>query len=139
MRGLKISLVALIGAVCFTVIVPETGAQVTVGIGLPSVAIGVAPACPYGYYDLAPYSCAPFGYYGPEWFNGSVFIGAGPWFHGPRNFHGYVNNGYHPDHGYRGPMPNRGDRAEPSRRVDQAHFNGNEQRDGRGHAVEGKR
>jgi len=43
--------------------------------------------CPYGYYDFAPYSCAPYGYYGPEWFSGGVFIGAGPWFHGPHDFH----------------------------------------------------
>jgi len=40
------------------------------------------PYCPYGYYDYAPYSCSPYGYYGPDWFNGGVFIGAGPWFHG---------------------------------------------------------
>ena len=45
-------------------------AQVVVGIG-------VAPACPYGYYDYAPYSCSPYGYYGPDWFNGGIFIGAG--------------------------------------------------------------
>ena len=49
-----------------------------------SVNIGVAPVCPYGYFDFAPYDCAPYGYYGPDWFVGGVFIGAGPWFHGPR-------------------------------------------------------
>ena len=43
-----------------------------------SVGIGVAPVCPYGYFDYAPYDCAPYGYYGPEWFTGGVFIGAGP-------------------------------------------------------------
>ena len=48
-----------------------------------AINIGVPPACPYGYFDYAPYSCAPYGYYGPEWFTGGVFIGAGPWFHGP--------------------------------------------------------
>jgi hypothetical protein len=132
MRGLKISLVAAAAAACFTVMVPEAGAQV-------SVSIGLAPECPYGYYDAVPYGCAPAGYYGPEWFSGGVFIGAGPWFHGPGNFRGGVNNSFHPEHGYRGPMPNRGERAEPSRQVDRAHFNGNEQRDGRGHTVEGKR
>ena len=52
--------------------------------------VGVAPECPYGYYDTAPYACAPYGYYGPEWFTGGVFIGAGPWFHGAANFHGHV-------------------------------------------------
>jgi len=33
-------------------------------------------------YDAAPYNCAPSGYYGPEWFSGDVFVGAGPWIHG---------------------------------------------------------
>ena len=71
MRGLKISLVAAAAAACFTVVVPEAGAQV-------SVSIGLAPECPYGYYDATPYGCAPAGYYGPEWFSGGVFIdGAG--------------------------------------------------------------
>jgi len=101
-------------------------AQVVIGIG-------VAPACPYGYYDAAPYGCAPAGYYGPEWFSGGVFIGAGPWFHGRQHFHGYVDNRFHPDHGYQGGFPNPGDRADESQRIDQSHFHGNERRDGRGH------
>jgi hypothetical protein len=116
---------------CSALAIPAAEAQV-------SVNIGVAPDCPYGYYDVAPYGCAPAGYYGPEWFSGGVFIGAGPWFHGPANFHGNVDNRFHPDHGYHGPVPNRGDRAEPARRVDQAHFKGNEVRDGRGHVAEGR-
>jgi hypothetical protein len=29
-----------------------------------SVNIGVAPSCPYGYFDYPPYECAPYGYYG---------------------------------------------------------------------------
>jgi hypothetical protein len=102
--------------------------------GQVAVSVGVAPDCPYGYYDTAPYGCAPYGYYGPEWFSGGVFIGAGPWFHGPANFHGHVNNRFHPDHGYKGPVPNRGDKPEPGKRVDKvANFKGNEVRDGRGH------
>ena len=70
-----------------------------------TVNIGVAPDCPYGYYDYAPYNCAPDGYYGPEWFNGGVFIGAGPWFHGSNDFQGNVDNSFDPQHGYSGPMP----------------------------------
>ena len=31
-----------------------------------SINIGPEPACPYGYYDYAPYNCAPYGYYGSE-------------------------------------------------------------------------
>ena len=67
----------------FALAIPVAEAQV-------SVNIGVAPECPYGYYDVAPYNCAPAGYYGPEWFSGGVFIGAGPWFHGPANFRGHA-------------------------------------------------
>jgi hypothetical protein len=104
-----------------------------------SVSVGVAPDCPYGYYDVAPYGCAPYGYYGPEWFTGGVFIGAGPWFHGPENFHGNVNNHYHPDHGYKGPAPHPGDKPEASKPVGKvAHFKGNEVRDGHGNVSGGK-
>ena len=90
------------------------------------ISIGAAPICPYGYYDYSPYPCAPYGYYGPDWFTGGVFIGAGPWFHGPHGFYGHVDNRYDPHHGYAGPMPARGE----------APFNGfhaNEARDGAGH------
>jgi hypothetical protein len=132
MHGLKFLVVAAVAGGGFTATAPTAHAAV-------GIEIGVAPQCPYGYYDTAPYGCAPSGYYGPEWFSGDVFIGAGPWFHGPRNFRGNVNNTYHPDHGYKGDMPRPGDRAEAGRRVDSAHFTGNEQRDGRGHATDGKR
>ncbi len=97
-----------------------------------SINIGAAPACPYGYYDFAPYNCAPPGYYGPEWFDGGVFIGAGPWFHGPAHFHGHVDNHFDPRRGYHGDFPARGERPDEARRVDAAHFHGNEQRDGHG-------
>lgn len=125
MRSFAFLALAAAGVVGFTPATPKVQAQV-------NIAAGVAPECPYGYYDVAPYSCAPTGYYGPEWFNGTVFIGAGPWFHGPAEFRGNVNNSYHPEHGYKGPMPARGEKAEPSKRVDNAHFKGNEVRDGRG-------
>jgi hypothetical protein len=112
-----------------TVTAPKIDAQV-------AVEIGPAPVCPYGYYDVPPYACAPYGYYGPEWFVGGVFVGAGPWFHGPANFRGHVNNRFHPDHGYKGPMPKVGERPEPAKRLDKiAHFKGNEMRDGRGHVA----
>jgi hypothetical protein len=98
-----------------------------------AVSIGTAPACPYGYYDYAPYSCAPSGYYGPEWFSGGAFVGAGPWFHGPENFRGHVDNHYDVQKGYKGPVPERGEKA-----VDhgKAEFHGNEMRDGKGHSYE---
>jgi len=103
------------------------------------VEIGVAPDCPYGYYDVPPYACAPAGYYGPEWFNDGIFIGAGPWFHGHAGFHGYVNNAYHPDHGYKGHMPARGEKPDPAMRVNASNFHGNEMRDGHGHTVNERR
>src|ERR1700685_3655997 len=111
---------------------PQAKAQV-------GVEVGVAPDCPYGYYDVAPYACAPAGYYGPEWFVGGVFIGAGPWFHGHDDFRGHVNNHFHPDHGYKGPMPKAGEKPDERKRVDAAHFKGNEERDGRGHVTGGKK
>ncbi|HEX3891005.1 MAG TPA: hypothetical protein VHW46_00395 [Terracidiphilus sp.] len=91
-----------------------------------AISIGAAPVCPYGYFDYAPYDCAPYGYYGPDWFTGGIFLGAGPWFHGPHGFYGHVDNRFDPHYGYRGPMPERG--AQPFN-----HFHGNEARDGRGH------
>jgi hypothetical protein len=117
----------LVTATAFTVTAPKLEAQV-------AVEVGAAPVCPYGYYDVAPYACAPYGYYGPEWFVGGVFIGAGPWFHGPVNFRGHVNNHFHPEHGYKGAMPNVGEKPDPANRLDRvSNFKGNEMRDGRGH------
>jgi hypothetical protein len=91
-----------------------------------AIRIGPAPVCPYGYYDYPPYYCAPYGYYGPEWFVGGVFLGAGPWFHGPAGFFGHVDNRFDPHHGYHGPFPEHADQRFN-------HFHGNEMRDGRGH------
>jgi hypothetical protein len=132
MHKLTLTLLTAVAGIGLTAAVPAAQAQVSVGVG-------VAPVCPYGYYDVAPYACAPAGYYGPEWFNDGVFIGVGPWFRGDEHFHGYVDNHFHPDHGYKGPMPKVGERAEPARRVDAAHFHGNEMRDGRGHTVNERR
>ncbi len=39
------------------------------------------PVCAYGYYPYYPFDCAPYGYWGPQWFADGVFIGAGPWYH----------------------------------------------------------
>jgi hypothetical protein len=132
MTGLKSLILAAVAGGCFTALVPQAEAQAAINLS-------VAPECPYGYYDAAPYSCAPSGYYGPEWFTGGVFVGAGPWFHGRSDFRGKVNNTFHPDHGYTGAMPNRGEKADTAKRVDSAHFKGHEERDGRGHATEAKR
>lgn len=105
-------------------------AQVSIGLNF-----GQEPNCPYGYYDYAPYNCSPYGYYGPEWFHGGRFIGAGHWYHGPRDFHGQVNNHLDPNRGYHGGMPQRGDHA--SHYGGPNNFRGNEARDGRGHVYNG--
>lgn len=91
-------------------------AQVAVRVGIGPGYVAGPPVCAYGYYSYYPYSCAPYGYYGPEYFVSGVFIGAGPWYHGyygPRYYgrsyyyghryyggRGYGYRGW--DHGYRG-------------------------------------
>jgi hypothetical protein len=122
MRSIKYGFITAATAVLF-LLVPAAQSHAQV-----SVEIGVEPSCPYGYYDVPPYECAPDGYYGPEWFNGGVFIGSGRWFHGPSNFHGHVNNHFDPQHGYKGAKPEHGPAQAPK-----ANFKGNESRDGRGH------
>jgi hypothetical protein len=131
MHAAKILAATTIAAFSFALAAPKSQAQV-------SVNIGPAPNCPYGYYEAAPYGCAPYGYYGPEWFSGGVFIGAGPWFHGPDHFYGHVDNHYHPENGYHGPYPARGEAPRPENHVDHMeNFHGNEMRDGHGHAEGG--
>ncbi len=99
------------------------GRHVAVGVG-----VGGPPVCPYGYYEAPPYDCAPDGYYGPEWFQGGVFLGAGPWYHGPGRFYGRVDHDLDYRHGYRGPYPTRGSQPAPRR----AEFHGQAMHDSRG-------
>ncbi len=87
------------------------------------------PICPYGYYEAPPYDCAPDGYYGPEWFDGGVFIGAGPWFHGRDHFYGHVDHALDYRKGYRGPRPARNEAP----RAQRAPFRGQAMHDPRGH------
>jgi hypothetical protein len=125
MNGFKVLALAAVAGLMFTATLPKARAQV-------GAEIAIAPDCPYGYYDYAPYSCVPDGYYGPEWFNGGVFIGVGPWFHGAADFRGNVDNSFDPHHGYTGGSPKVGDKPAAERR-DPSLFKGNEVRDGRGH------
>jgi hypothetical protein len=127
MRTLKLAVLsaALVTTISLAPALNQAAAaQVSIGINL-----GSEPSCPFGYYDYAPYNCAPDGYYGPEWFAGGRFVGAGKWFRGPANFHGSVNNHFDPQHGYKGPAPQHGPAQAPH-----AHFAANEDRDGHGHA-----
>jgi hypothetical protein len=131
MNGMKVVMLSAVAGCCMFATAPRAMGQI-------AVQIGTAPECPYGYYDSAPYSCAPYGYYGPEWFTGGVFVGAGPWFHGSEGFRGHVDNRLHVDNGYKGKLPERGEKAERNNRVDKnENFKGNEMRDGRGHADAG--
>jgi len=94
MRNLKLT--TLLG-LCLSIAPAAHAARIGVAIGVGPVYVGPPPVCAYGYYSYYPYACAPYGYYGPSWFSGGVFIGAGPWFHG---FHG--RPGFYGGHGYYG-------------------------------------
>src|SRR5712671_6141988 len=65
--------------------------RVVVGFGFGPTYVDSAPVCTYGYYGYYPYECAPYGYYGPEWFSDGFFIGAGPWY---GRYGGYYGRGF---------------------------------------------
>jgi hypothetical protein len=118
-----VGLLALAGAAFF---LPSTSHKATAQV---AVQIGPAPVCPYGYYEAPPYRCAPDGYYGPEWFDGGIFIGAGPWFHGHDHFYGHVDHAFDYRHGYKGHFPERNERPAEHRQE----FHGSAMHDARGH------
>jgi hypothetical protein len=117
---------AIVAVLLLAIASPRAQAQVV------GVAVGPEPMCPYGYFDYAPYACAPYGYYGPEWFVSGVFIGAGPWYRGPGHFRGHVDNRFDARGGYHGPYPEHGEHPMPH---PGGAFHGNEWRDGRGNIV----
>ena len=71
MRGLKI-LLGTTALIAGLTLASAAHAQVVVDIG-------IQPTCSYGYYDYAPYACAPSGFYGPGYFYNGIFLGMGPW------------------------------------------------------------
>jgi len=81
-------------AICMLPAAVPSQAQVRFAVGVGG-GYGYAPVCAYGYYGYSPYACAPYGYYGPDWFVGGVFIGAGPWFHGYRGRAFYSRPGFY--------------------------------------------
>jgi len=117
MRHTKILGLAAVLGILLMIPAASTQAQVRVGVAVGPVAVGVGPAyvgpppvCAYGYYSYYPYACAPYGYYGPEWFDNGIFLGVGPWYgwgwhHGwdrdgwGRGFHG---RGYYGGRGFDG-------------------------------------
>src|SRR3989442_15981671 len=104
MRYLKF--VALFGILLFAA--GNAKAQVSVGVGIGPVYssyYGPPPVCDYGYFDFYPYDCAPYGYWGSDYFINGVFIGVGPWYHGYYG-RGYYGRGYgrgYYGRGYYGP------------------------------------
>jgi hypothetical protein len=90
------SISALIIGALLSMLLPFTPAPASAQVGVGVQIGGAPPACPYGYYDYAPYACAPSGYWGPEYFYNGIFIGVGPWWGwgyrhgwGGHRFHGY--------------------------------------------------
>jgi hypothetical protein len=107
MRKLRLAVAAAFGVLLLAGTLQKANAQVSINVN-----IGHAPACPYGYFNYEPYQCAPFGYYGPQWFQSGIFIGAGPWFAGPVGFRGYYDRHFDPRYGYRGPFPSHDERPD---------------------------
>lgn len=71
MRGLK-TLLGTTALLAGLAMAPAAKAQIEINLG-------VQPVCSYGYYDYAPYACAPMGFYGPGYFYNGIFLGMGPW------------------------------------------------------------
>jgi len=93
MRYLKYA--ALLAICMFAAAAPSHAQRVFVGVGVGPAYYGPAPVCAYGYYGYYPYACAPYGYYGPDYFVSGVFIGAGPWFHSFYGRPGFYGRGYY--------------------------------------------
>jgi hypothetical protein len=74
--------IALLAVLAMPLAYSQAEVRVGVGIGVGPGYVAGPPVCSYGYYPDAPYGCAPYRYYGANWFANGVFIGAGPWYHG---------------------------------------------------------
>lgn len=103
MRGLKTLLLSAALLIVPLALAPKANAQIGVTIG------GPPPICGYGYYDYAPYACAPRGFYGPGYFYNGIFLGVGPWHYwgyrhgwGGHRFYGGRGGRYHGGGYYRG-------------------------------------
>jgi hypothetical protein len=83
--------VALLALLALPLAYSQAEVRVGVGVGFGGYVAG-PPVCAYGYYPDYPYSCAPYGYYGPSWFANGIFIGAGPWYGWG---HPYYGRGYY--------------------------------------------
>ncbi|MGB9405966.1 MAG: hypothetical protein WCA89_00415, partial [Terracidiphilus sp.] len=82
MRRFWLVLFAMLLAVPFAATAKAQDVEEDVGVGpalVPAPMVYGPPVCDWGYYSYYPYACAPYGYYGPGWFNDGLFIGVGPW------------------------------------------------------------
>jgi hypothetical protein len=57
-RHMRYPMALIAALVAILLLTPASRASAQVGV---AVNIGPAPVCPYGYFDYAPYSCAPYG------------------------------------------------------------------------------
>jgi len=116
MRYLKY--VALVAVLMMPLAYSQAQVRVAVGVGVgPAYVAAGPPLCTYGYYGYYPYTCAPYGYYGPSYFVNGVFIGAGPWYHWGHPAW-FWNRPVVVHHGYYGrPYYGRGFYARPGVRV----------------------
>src|SRR5579863_4518819 len=102
----KLWLVVLAMLVVLPFAAVPASAQVDIGVGIgpavvaPDYAYAGPPDCEWGYYNYYPYACAPYGYYGADWFYDGLFVGVGPWYHWGYYGHPgyYLRGGF----GYRG-------------------------------------
>ena len=79
MRYLKY--VALLAVLMVPFAYSQAQVRVGIGVGVGPAYVSGPPVCPYGYYDYYPYACAPYGYYGSDYFVDGFFVGVGPWYH----------------------------------------------------------
>jgi len=112
MRSIRLVLLATLLALPLTTAAIAQDAQYSddVGVGpavVPAPEVYGPPVCPWGYYAYYPYACAPYGYYGPNWFYGGVFLGVGPWY-GWGWRHGWGGGWGRGGYGYRGGYAGRG-------------------------------
>lgn len=80
MRYLKY-LVVVLAVIAFPAVHSQAQVSIGIHIGPDYGYYHPEPVCVYGYYPYYPFTCAPYGYWGPQWFAEGVFIGAGPWDH----------------------------------------------------------
>lgn len=104
---MRIMRLILVAALLAFPLATTAKAQVVVGIGVapvyvPAPVVYGPPVCEWGYYSYYPYACAPYGYYGPEWFYSGVFIGVGPWYGWGGRDHGWRGHDDHYGYGSRG-------------------------------------